>query len=59
MILQLIGIVIFVICVILEIWKWHIGKNLKNMSSPKPQYPVIGIGHRFIGKNNEGLEKIS
>lgn len=43
-------------CCLLEARKWSINKMIKNMHGPE-QYPIIGVGHRFIGKDNEGNYK--
>lgn len=55
-VLQLIICFIIGGCIWLEYYKWKIGKLIKNMVSPK-QYPIVGVGHKFIGLDNESKKK--
>lgn len=50
------GIVaIVVVCVLLEVYKWRIDRVMGPEMGRPAEVPVLGVGHRFIGKDNEGL----
>ena len=47
--------VIIVLCALIELRKWKLDKMVKNMSH-SDQIPIFGVGHKFIGKDNEGRD---
>lgn len=53
-VLTAIGICTVIGCALLELYKWRLERVMgPNMGRPV-ELPVLGVGHRFIGKDNEG-----
>lgn len=55
-VLLAIGLLSVLLCVLLEVYKWRMDKVMgPHMGRPSDgDVPVLGVGHRFIGKDNEG-----
>lgn len=55
-ILVLINLILFFIYI--EIKKYFIRKKLRHFCRPTPEYPIVGIAGRFIGKPNDQIVEI-
>lgn len=53
-VLLAVGILSLVVCVLLELYKWRIDRVMGPDMGRPAELPVLGVGHRFIGKDNEG-----